>query len=79
MLAADGHASGWDNPACYIFCAVWVPPRGGLAVAIVRSGQLTDVRVARFNTRICVPMSGHCALVYLCAVLYRQWPGQVPR
>jgi hypothetical protein len=53
MLAADGYASGWDNPACYFFCAVWVPRRGGVAVAMVRGGQLTDVRVARFNTRIC--------------------------
>jgi len=44
---------GWDNPACYS-CAVWVPARwgsgGGDGPDI---GQLTDVRVARLNTRIC--------------------------
>jgi hypothetical protein len=50
MLAADGRASGWENPACCFFCAVWVPRRGG---GVARGGQLTDVRVARFNARIC--------------------------
>ena len=55
MLASDGCASGWDNPSCHFFCAVWVPRRGGeVAVAMVRGGQLTDVRVARLDTRICV-------------------------
>jgi hypothetical protein len=50
---------GWlrlrcDNPACCFFCAVWVPWHGGgVAVAMVRGDQLTDVRAARFNTRIC--------------------------
>jgi len=34
--------------------AVWVRRRGGgVAVAMVRGGQLTDVQVARFSTRIC--------------------------
>ena len=54
MLAADGYASGWDNPAYYFFCAVCVPRRSrGVTAAMVRGGQLTDVRVARFTTRIC--------------------------
>jgi hypothetical protein len=40
MLAADGCASRWDNPACHVFCAVWVRRRGGgVAVAMIRGGQ----------------------------------------
>jgi len=51
VLAAGGCDFGRDNPACYI-CAVRVPARwgsdGGDGFYV---GQLTDVRVARLNTR----------------------------
>jgi hypothetical protein len=51
-LAADGSASGWDNPPCY-FCAIWVPGAvGERRWRCFDVGQLTDVRIARLNTRI---------------------------
>ena len=67
MLAADGYVSGWDNPAYYFFCAVCVPRRsGGVTAAMVRRGQLTDVRVARFTTRICRIEGVVVAHIYPC-------------